>query len=184
MFNSETWIITPLPPWTRNKTAPNAWRRINSDGRPGTQPFPPPFPLPLLVLIRQWNSKLHNRWSLSLWHKENLSSHLPRLYSHHLTRHPPNVGARSSSYPLASTFDLLTTDHSCHFSSSCCYNRMHVKFAWFLLSFGSRGFHFPLHKSVRSLLNVRTRVVSRLPSVSIPADVVPFLFRLVDLCRS
>lgn len=125
--------------------------------------FLPPFPLPLLVLIRQWNSKLHNRWTLSLWHKENLSSHLPRLYSHHLTRHPPNVGARSSSYPLASTFDLLTTDHSCHFSSSCCYNRMHVKFAWFLLSFGSRGFHFPLHKSVRSLLNVRTRVVSRLP---------------------
>lgn len=104
----------------------------------------------LLVLIRQWNSKLHNRWSLSLWHKENLSSHLARLYSHHLTRHPTLGGARSFQ-PPSSTFDPLTTTRACHFSGSCCYNRMHVKFARFLLSFGSRGFHFPPHKSVHSL---------------------------------
>ena len=115
----------------------------------------------LLVLIRQWNSKLHNRWSLSLWHKENLSSHLARLYSHHLTRHPTLGGARSFQ-PPSSTFDPLTTTRACHFSGSCCYNRMHVKFARFLLSFGSRGFHFPTHKSVHSL---RTRVVSHVVSI-------------------
>lgn len=117
--------------------------------------------LPPLVLIRQWNSKLHNRWSLSLWHKENLSSHLARLYSHHLTRHPTLGGARSFQ-PPSSTFDPLTTTRACHFSGSCCYNRMHVKFARFLLSFGSRGFHFPPHKSVHSL---RTCVVSRVVSI-------------------
>lgn len=113
-----------------------------------------------MPLTRQWNSKLHNRWSLSL----SLSlCGIKKIY-----RVIPAVIQPTQEAPTRN----LATHHSC--TTLAATTGSTVKFAWFPLSFGSRGFHFhSLHKSVHSLLDVYKH--ASFPSIDSLVDVAPFI---------